>query len=264
MGETKRTIDASAKRKAIMTSRAFREWWSARQHIHPIPSDPYRAFMIDIGLTAKVLPKELWRSRTPISDFPDIDYPKFAPAPKTRMLGRKALARMRKAGIPRAARPEPKTPFVIKLEEELGKLSEKYHLPSVRLRPEATMGSVGAGSYYGMREIIGATPFIRVGTRGVEKDKGVQAQVAASLLHEFGHHAFQHGIAPLAEATFQERGRGKIEWTPRRKEEKQAWAVGLPHLKDLTDIAGVRIGKFRGRMMLGTYLGTSPPFTYES
>jgi hypothetical protein len=46
---SKRREAAAAKRRAVMSTKAFGEWWSARQHIHPVPSDPYRALTDTFG-----------------------------------------------------------------------------------------------------------------------------------------------------------------------------------------------------------------------
>ena len=70
---TKRQRTAAARRAAIMSTVEFQEWWRARIHLHPIPSDPFRAFMIDRGLMARHLDKETWKPRTNRSDLVPVD-----------------------------------------------------------------------------------------------------------------------------------------------------------------------------------------------
>lgn len=63
------------KRKETLESYAFRFWWAERQKHGPIPTDPYRAFMIDKGLKASLEDREHWTPTPNRKDLPLIDYP---------------------------------------------------------------------------------------------------------------------------------------------------------------------------------------------
>jgi hypothetical protein len=231
------------RRTAIMSSHEFQEWYAARRGIRPIPSDPYRAYMIDLSLRARLLPKQYWRTRTPWSDYPPIDYPRGMPIPKPRTLSRKELKRLEK--IPKLARPRERTAVEKEIERTAEEMYEKYHVPHVPIYFVPERGH--AISYYHAGQIY-APSYIRLGTRGAEKGKAEKAQVLAALKHEIGHHvhfAFRGlpetlGITtPFPSAHISER-------------EKIAWKIAKPHLTDYRQIQ-----MWQKRWALGTYLGTS-------
>lgn len=265
---------AAAKRQAILSSKIFEEWWTARRHIHPIPSDPYRAFMIDKSLKAKPLPKELWTPRTNRSDIL-ADYPSHLPAFKVRPMSRKQLARL--TNIPKAALPEPKHPFEKVLHEHLEKMAEHYHVPMPIIKAEQSLGSVGAGHYQPSGVFLGK-PYLQVGIKGIKKKKpeeygkggkweGAEAQVLASAKHEMGHHISAHGHVAVPEAHFEQlkklqespEFKGKrISWNATQREELQAWSLGDAFMHEIRPVQ-----KYRRRIMIGTYLDTTPEFSYE-
>lgn len=255
-----------------MSSPQFAEWWAARRHIHPIPSDPYRAFMIDKSLKAKPLPKEMWVPRTNRSDIL-ADFPSGLPAFKVRPMSRKQMARWHY--VPKAARREPSHPFVQVLHRHKEVFLEKYHLPDVLVKAEQGMGSVGAGHYQGSAYFLG-TPYVTVGIRNIKRKKPeeygkggawdpLEAQALASFTHELGHHAESHGRLGVAETYFEEllqkQGTStgkKIAWNPTQRKEFQAWKLADPMLQQVRPVQ-----KFRKKVMLGTYLDTTPIFNYS-
>lgn len=63
------------KRKDTLASYAFQTWWAERSKHEPVPTDPYRAFMIDKGLRASLEDREHWTPKPNRKDLPLIDYP---------------------------------------------------------------------------------------------------------------------------------------------------------------------------------------------
>ena len=241
---TKRQKEASAKRRAVMTSGAFQEWWSARQHIHPVPSDPYRAFMIDIGLTAKIHTKEVWRGRTHRADYPPIDLPSGVPAPKRRMPSRKEERRFKrvpKFALPYGEKTELEKGLVVLVEQ----MSEKYHVPRPRIFFERGEGALGSAYFAGD---IGLMPsFIKIGVKGKSKP-----QIFGAFEHEFGHHAHAKIGLPMQAmgVSTEYRAASKIE------KEQQAWKFADPFMQQRRQEQ-----KWLKQFALGTYTGKVKPET---
>lgn len=178
-GITKRQMAAYARKRAILSSHAFQTWWQWRQHIHPHPSDPYRAYMIDIGLYARVHHKEIWQRRVNRMDMPDIDLPLHAPAIKRRMPSRKTMARYKP--VPMAAQPYgglPAAPWMEEYQKELEKGLEAYHLPKADIIFERRSGAAYRPALFGTPKIL--MPY--------EYAKSLREQPRSSFRHEFGHH----------------------------------------------------------------------------
>lgn len=239
----RRFEEAAKRREKIMGSKPFKEWWAARQHIHPMPSDPFRAFMIDVGLHAKIHTKEIWRGRTPRADFPSIDLPSGIPAPKRRIPSRKEERRFKL--IPRAAEPygEP-TEFEKGLQRQVDKMSEHYHVAAPRLVFERGEGILSSSYYHGAFGDI--MPFIKLGVKGGKRS---EAQALGALGHEFGHHVHaKRGLPDISSGlTVEFKRAGRVE------KERTAWQLADPFMsKDR------RIQKYLKKYAFGTYLGTSP------
>lgn len=260
---SKRQENAAAKRAAILASPAFRLWWEARQDIAPVPSDPYRAFMIDIGLNARVLPKEYWENRTNRSDYPPVDLPSGVPSSKRRPPSRKQMKRWKK--VPKAAQPLVLTPYEQKLVKMIREEEETYHLPATKIRIEPRLRYSYAAKLFGQPMILIPKEHVAVAEK---KRGGSQEQVEASILHEFGHHAHAaySGVGKLGgemrgALTPVIAGRPfKIIGTSREirlGEERVAWDIAKKVRK--TKKPWSPHAAWLKKYALGTYLGTSPP-----
>lgn len=245
---TKRQQIAIAKRRAVMASKAYREWWEWRQTIQPTPTEPYRAYMIDLSLEARLFPKGLWKHRTNRADYPAIDLPLGMPAPKRRVPPRKHFRRYKPVPAP-AIRLE-RTAFQKELEQELRAFEEAYHLPPTKLIFEKYRRG---GAY---------SPELRtiyMPTTSTEKKVPLASeQPLVIMLHEAGHHAhFAYGGAEKAMGTSLQGiilekpaiyGKGRIPT------ERTAWKIAKHYLgKRYTPRMG-----WQKRWSFGTYLGISP------
>lgn len=250
-----KTEQAAAKRAAIIASPAFQTWWSARQNISPIPSDPYRAFMIDIGLYARPMRKEIWQHRTNRMDYPRVDLPKGLPRRKRRLPSRKELKRFKR--VPKAAQPMTLTAFEKQLVGEVEKFEEKYHLPRAKIRFEPRARASFLPAVFGTPMILMPKEFVKMG----EKGGGAAQQVAAVIFHEEGHHthAAYGGIGKIAvkpigletEITSPYVLGGTIK--ERIKKERIAWRIAKKAKKPWTPIMA-----WTKKKAFGTYLGTTP------
>lgn len=235
---TKRQGEAQARRRQVMGSYAFQEWWGAREHIHPVPSDPFRAFMIDIGLTAKIHRKEVWRGRVPRADYPTIDLPSGVPAPKRRLPSRKEERRFKR--VPQFAMPYgEKTELEKGLEILAEQMSEKYHISKPRIHFERGEGALGSAYFAG--EIGVLPPFIKVGVKGESKP-----QIFGAFEHEFGHHAHAKIGLPLQAlgVSTEYRIASKIE------KEQLAWKLADPFMRQRRQEQ-----KWLKQYAIGTYTG---------
>lgn len=257
---TKRQSVAAAKREAILSSRAFREWWDARLTFSPTPSDPYRAYMIDLGLFARVHHKRVWKHRTNRMDYPNIDLPLGTPRRRRKLPPRKQIKRFKP--VPKAALPAILTPYEKELVREAEQFKEKYHLPAMEIRFERGVVAAHIPAIYGRGAAIIKMPREQV-EQAAKLRKGVEQQVRVVLGHELGHfaHAAYGGIGRI---TQKPTGLAAVITAPyvlggTRKEviakEEIAWAIARKHLKGFTPIQAW--GK---KTWLGTYLGTTPLF----
>lgn len=239
---TKRMREASEKRRQVLRSYAFQEWWSARKHIHPIPSDPYRAFMIDIALVARIHRKEIWRGRVPRADYPPVDLPSFIPAPKRRLPSRKEERRLKR--MPKTAMPYgEKTELEKGLESLAEQMAEKYHVPKPELFFERGEGALGSSYFRG--EIGLLPPMIKTGVKGKSKP-----QIFGAFEHEFGHHVHARvGLPPSVSGI----GEG-FRLAPRIERERKAWEFADPFMRQRRQEQ-----KWFKKYTLGTYLGTVKP-----
>lgn len=252
---SKRRQAAAAKRAAILSSPAFQEWWKARQTFYPTPSDPYRAFMIDIGLYARPMRKEIWKHRTNRMDYPSVDFPVGTPRRRKRLPSRKEIKRFKR--VPKAAMPVALTPFERELVGEVEKFEEKYHLPRAEIRFEPRARPSFSPALFGKPRILMPKEFVKAG----EKGGGLRQQVSAVIFHEVGHHAHAAygGIGKIAlrpiglEAVITSAyvlGGTRAE---RIKKERIAWAIAKKGKKPWKPVMA-----WTKRYAFGTYLGTTP------
>lgn len=136
-----------AKRKAVMSSEAFRIWWAARQDESPRPADPYRAYMIDRGLHARHAPKESWENVPNRRDLAGVDNlhafaggfekPTRRPPRGNRGINRPARRKARGTSIPE--RPnftghmvgaKQTAPIAQRVDYHVAAMSEHFHVPA--------------------------------------------------------------------------------------------------------------------------------------
>ena len=255
---------AAAKRQMILQSEAFQEWYEARMSYYPTPRDPYRAFMIDLSLYARVHHKQVWQHRTNRMDYPPIDLPKGVPSKKRRLPPRKHIKRFKR--VPKPAKPLVETPFEKELRKELGIFTEGYHLPDVRLRfePRQTGAFYRPSLPFSSEKTIIVIP--RSVTKGKKKIKGAGEQPFSTQLHEGGHHAHaSYGgfydvkglrskeLSPLITTPYKLGGTTK----QRVPKERIAWAIAKKHAKKRPAGWTPRMA-WHKRFAYGTYLGITP------
>lgn len=240
---TKRQRTAAARRAAIMSTVEFQTWWAARRHIHPIPSDPFRAFMIDRGLVARLLDKETWKPRTNRTDLVPVD--NYQRAGRKQPRRRYRPHRFRAGYLPVPARPIGK---LTKEEKEIkalvAKMAEHYHVPEPDIFFERKQGEAIGSMHHG--GFGGIKPFMRLGVRDLKKQLPKAKAVAA---HEMGHHVHKRGAESIL-GSLNIRGYGEAMT---KEKEKIAWKIADPFLTDQRAVQ-----KWVKKMYLGTYLGTTP------
>lgn len=242
---TKRQREAAAKRAAIMGTREFQEWWRARCRIHPIPSDPFRAFMIDRGIPAPITTKEDWKPRTNWVDTVPIDnFHGGKGRRRSRRTPRKP-PQFRKGYVPKAARPIGKlTPLEEQLKAHVRKMAEHYHVPEPEIFFERGEGQLASAAYLG--GAFGVKPFLKIGVKGL-KEKSLPLHLGTTG-HEMGHQVHRRGQVGLLKALsikgFYESG--KIE------QERIAWKIADPFMTMKRPAQ-----KWLKKFALGSYLGTS-------
>lgn len=250
-GKRKKLSQAEKDRRRkdrILKSQKFHEWWSARQNISPIPANPYRAFMIDLSLFAKVHRKDVWRHRTNWTDYPPIDLPTGVPSFKRRLPSRRA-ERRRFRRIPKAARPIKKTPFMKEIEKEAEELYEKFHIPHVPIRFVPSRGILGRGGvthYAHGYPLFGVPSHIQLGIRGEEE---ARVQIVTGLKHEVGHavHYAYRGEPPKPSLGIITPWGRAFE----AEKERTAWRIVDPTLKKKRPLS-----KWMKKYALGSHLGT--------
>lgn len=200
-----------AKKQAILESPMFQEWWKWRRTIHPVPKDPFRAFMIDKGINAKRLEEEAWRKRVNRGDLPFIDVPFF-------LKSREMPSTVKKPSVP-SLPPLSKLLHekrVKTLYEAAGKFFEKYQLPKI---PIYALHEKGA-----LRSSLKVVGSLEQGTAAQIGIKGTKKQSLAALFHELGHYAAYHRKDVPLKPTF------LLTPSERVAEERKAWEYAKPFL----------------------------------
>lgn len=244
-------VTPSQKKELIMSTQAYKEWWEARQSQSPVPSDPYRAFMIDISLRALRTRREIWEHNTNRTDMTEVDFPTgygYRPT-KPRSVPRKQEHR-RPARFPEYVRPQSvMSAFESEIRRRTEEFSSKMRVPV----PRVIMGKGILKSYYssgwGMRRTRFGVPreAVHVGEPliFIGASEKAKPQTYAALYHELGHHthAFSrwHETGSVA-GDFVAGGKVEIE--------RKAWQYADPFLRDQRPVQ-----KWLKRYVLGNYLG---------
>lgn len=241
---SKKEIEAS-KKQAVMSSTAFREWWSERRHTAPLPSNPYQAFMIDYALKAKLHSQPEWSKSPNRRDFITIDYPPiekgkvWKPSAPLTPANRDRVEQARKI-----------------IEHHASRISSRLGIPTPAIRLELGQrnsqfsGSVRSNLATGKVEVLK-----REVTIGLGKSGKVYPIHLGGLAHELGH-----------ALDFEEMVKGGIPAIHARRsrlatrigivgEERSAWTHAQPFLKELKPVA---VQKWYQRYAIGTYLKNSP------
>lgn len=175
---TKRTEEARKKKEAVLSSKQFQDWWQERRSTQPLPTDPYRAFMIDLSLTAKIENRPEWEKQPNRSDVLDVDYPAGRSGPRGKRWSQNepvvAGKQPKESQIERLA--------VQQIETSRG-LKKKTQFVPLKAGPLRSAALVGAGlDFSTMTPVLRGTPHAFIGVKG--KSKG---QRRAATAHEMGH-----------------------------------------------------------------------------
>jgi hypothetical protein len=236
-------------RKEVMESEEFRTWWNNRKKTQPVPSDPYRAFMIDRSLEAKLTSQGTWSKEPNRMDFEPIDFP---PIVKGRRL--------------RRPEPEPKGPYVEETKKKL-KAQELEMAKGMNVSPPELRFTQGSGrsfyaSGYGKNKQTGEIvkiqePYIMIGLR---KDGKMAFTDEGTLAHELGHHKKVVELEREGgkEAVYRfyynlQNSRERLN-----EAEREAWKNADPYMTNKRAVQ-----KWHKKYALGTYLGTTPPRTHN-
>lgn len=175
-------LNAEEKKRKILKSKAFRDWWEVRQEERPIPSNPYRAFMIDRSLNAIVDRRDKWEDQPNRRDMPEIDtarkgIPTYAPSYKPRR------RRSRKYKSPSV----PKKGTGREVFNLAGEMATKHGLPAPEVNTTNREGPLGGYAKVGLGRGRDGTMYRLHGGKIHIGTKGSRVQALATTAHEVGH-----------------------------------------------------------------------------
>jgi len=246
---TEDDLTAWEKRRAVMESQQFQTWMAERWHTHPIPRDPYVAFMIDKSLKAKLKERPEWAQTVNRADWEPVDYPPIT-----------------KEAPPDIAVPSPKTVEAEKTKKRLRihskYLAEEMGVSEPTLHFTTSRGGRARSYYrsgYAINRLTGelvkvAEPEIVIGISGAEK---ISPENFATLNHEMGHHK---QIVEMEK----EKGKDAVLYhykaINRTREarincEREAWRNADPYMRKHRPAQ-----KWLKKYAFGTYVGTTPGF----
>lgn len=187
------------KKKTVLASPSFQKWWRERRNMSSVPDDPYRAYMIDLGIPAKIKPQPIWAVEPNRGDIVDSDFP-FGGA----------------RNLPSPEEKKPRHPYVQRMARRGGSMAERHGIEKPDMHFPTSDGALGSYTYTGVG-VKSEGGFIRkhkgetvVGVRG--RSKGSRAQQEAALYHELGHNVHAHKSAkgePLLKGLTPYTGSGK-------------------------------------------------------
>lgn len=174
-------ISAEQRKKRVLRSKAFADWWEVRREQKPVPSNPYRAYMIDLSLHAIIDRRDRWEKEPNRRDIPDVDLPQegiptYAPSRKPR---RRRAEKERSEAIPKSG-----------LEREVAlsnlAMATSFGKPAPKVRTKKREGPLQSFANVGVGRIGEKLYHIHGGsiTVGI---KGPRVQVLATAAHETGH-----------------------------------------------------------------------------
>ena len=242
------TMTASQKRKAIIQSEEFKIWFHERLKTKPMPSDPYRAFMIDRSLKAELRDRDSWAHRTNVADWEPVDYPPVIRGQKTVMIPppKSKEAAATKAAIRAKAK-------VICTELDVPCPKIKFTTSDYG-RPRSYYQSGYVINRYTGAIVRAKEPFVVI---GLPKSGKLKPEQYAVLAHELGHHKVTTEIQRTEgdQAVIDHYTRMKISDSARNQNERDAWHYAKPFMKD-----SPAVQHWIKKYALGSYLGTTPGY----
>ncbi|MHA1408485.1 MAG: hypothetical protein ACTSSG_14055 [Candidatus Heimdallarchaeaceae archaeon] len=232
----------------ILNSEAFKTWWSARKSMGNVPKDPYRAFMIDLSLMAKLKDKKKWKPMPNRSDLLLVDFPrspKYIPAKKPKIPSRKSKSKSKKKLPIKSIKVKPseiRKLLLSKAEE----MAQKYHVPIPRIIiSKPLLHSHYKSSYLRSSRYPAKEPTIVIGAKGIPLTEGGKAQILAVFTHEFGHHVHAY-------SEYYKTGKISLDYIQKARRieaERTAWKIADPFLQDKRALQ-----KWFKRFAMETYL----------
>lgn len=243
------------KRRAVTNSRAFRTWLAARNETEPTPSDPYRAYMIDLSLDAKISEKRPWKKEPNRLDLIDVDFP-YSNAPNWRNRpARKPKQRHREA--PEKSPTLPKDAASRELTLAAEQMAIHYGQPAPTVRVSRGKGALSSYARTGVGALQGGN-LIRVGGGMIDigvKGSKLSPQAKAAAFHEVGHvvHAqksFKHetllaGVKPFGAGL----GGSKTKYA----DEQAAWKFADPFIAAMPTKHAQPVARWTKAFALHTY-----------
>lgn len=232
-------------RREVLESEEYKLWWKNRKEVQPIPGDPYRAFMIDRSLEAKLTNEGAWGSVPNRSDFEPVDFP---PTAKGRRL--KTLE-------------EPKGEYVEGTKKRLRaqelEICKKMNVPAPEIRFATGVDASYYSSGYWRNKTTGEItkmqePHILI---GLSKSGKHYATLDGTLAHELGHHKkimdLERSGGKEAVARFYTDMKYSKQAT--NESERDAWREADPYMTNKRAVQN-----WHKKYAFGTYLGTTPGF----
>lgn len=184
-------MNAEEKKRRILKSKAFQDWWEVRQETRPIPSNPYRAFMIDRSLNAIIDRPEDWRKEPNRRDMPEVDtarkgVPTYAPSYKPR---RRTSNKYKSPSIPKSKTGR-------EVHALASDMATSFGLPAPEVNTTNREGPLGGYARVGLgRSRDDGKLYKMHGGKIHIGTKGSRVQALATTAHEVGHvvHA-QHSV----------------------------------------------------------------------
>lgn len=232
------------KKKQITTSEAFKIWWTERRKHPPVPSDPYRAFMIDRGIQAHLTDPQDWKTRMNRSDYEPIDFPPIVRGKRRIRL--------------------PKAPSNKEAERTKRKIRDRARFICKDMgvdKPEVSFCEGSQYSYYqsgyAINKLTGEVVRLRKPkvVIGISKSGKLYPMNYGALAHELGHHKDvvmrERSGDPNAIQKYYLNITSNKE--ARNESERTAWKYADPYMVEKRAVQ-----KWHKKYALGTYLGTTP------
>lgn len=176
-------MNEAERKRRVLRSKAFSDWWEVRQDEEPTPSNPYQAYMIDLSLHAIVDRRDVWEKLPNRRDLPEIDLPysgvpTYAPARKP----------PRRREAPYKSPELPKTGIERDIILSSEAMATSHGKPAPRVIALSRSGPLTSEAAVGLGRIMGIGPLIRANQGEIRiGTKGSRATVLAAQAHETGH-----------------------------------------------------------------------------
>jgi len=191
------------KKKQILESSAFQTWWNWRRKISPVPKDPFKAYMIDLGIPARLYEPDPWSKRVNRADWIAVDYPRMA----TRTERYPSEVRTASTQLEQLHKKRVET-----IMEAAREFTQHYSVPMPQIKILHEKGYFE--SYH--------DPLRNIVAIGI---KGAKMPTLGVLFHELGHHVQYQKVPMPYGLTFSQ---------ARLWKEKKAYELAKPFLKHPT------------------------------